>query len=225
MNLLQQTEKIYKNCWCRATLDEANGVIPEGYSFAEWVELKWKNEMINIKEILAPKYHELKQILVESRICSSDDESLQGRFALITLRPEENTVSLSAFKNDIKKLVDKSLFLDYHYVLEQTGKSEEEMGRGFHTHILAKLKKHTNVQHITTACNFIKYNCIIQVGSKNGKKFLKTKNDYDYCMNYIQGEKHNKEKEAAVQIDKIWRVRNEIQSIYSRNQDQRPAEI
>lgn len=216
MNLLQQTEKIYKSCWKSAMTDDLLNQIPEGFTFSEWLERKWKMEMGIIRKQIIPKYHELKQVLIEGKVMKSDEEKIKDRWALITLRPEPNSCNLQQFIKDVNKVVNKSLIIECEYAFEQTGDNDNNIGQGFHVHILAKLRENCNVQHIITACKFIKYNCIVQVGSKTGKKFLSTNSDLEYCKNYIRGDKHNKDKEPAVAMDKIWRMQNGLQDLYSR---------
>lgn len=142
-------------------------------------------------------------------------EKLSDKWVLITLRPEDGATSLSNFIYDVNTLLGKNMFLKKEWCYEQTGKTEEEQGKGFHCHILATVKNYVNVADIVKATGFIRYNCLTQIGSKNGKKFLHDERDLQFCKNYIRGEKHNTEKDLSVCIDKIWRKQNGLKDIYS----------
>lgn len=227
MNLLVETTKIYKKLWKNAMLQEIsleqNGLTWNDMGckdFNEYIDKQWNNQLKTIEEKIAPKYHELKETLIRAKIMKSNDDKLKDKWALITLRPEPDSCSLGNFIIDIHKLCKKKLILQCKYAFEQTGTDDNTKGKGFHCHILAKLRNNTNVQHIIAACNFIKYNCIIQVGNKSGRKFIPNKTELEWCENYINGDKHNDSKTQATIIDKIWRKENNIEDLYKAdNQD------
>ena len=70
----------------------------------------------------------------------------------LTINPPP-TLSLNDFQKLIKNTLTTSkgskLWIEgYLYVLEQRGETEEEQGKGFHTHILIKLIGHKKKSHI-----------------------------------------------------------------------------
>lgn len=182
--------------------------------YKEWAEKEWKAELEKIKKDIIPKYFELKNLLEEEGVIRKDNDGLEGKWAMITLRPEPGVCKIHTFINDCSKFFGKALFLEKSYVFEQTGKTIEEAGQGFHCHGIVKCKNYVNVKDITTAYTFIPYNCILQIGSKTGKKFLHSQKDLEFARNYINGNKFNDEKMKAVEIDKIWRADLKLKDIY-----------
>lgn len=150
---------------------------------------------------------------------SREARSLPDKWCLITIRPDE-TPNIRNFHDALRCGLAKSLFLDYMYAFEQKGESPEDMGKGFHVHILAKVTESTRVQNITTALQgkrtpLSKYNFVLQVG--NGRnKFIPDQTGYDRAMNYIRGDKHNDAKKAACDIDIIWRRANNLEPLYTK---------
>lgn len=217
MNLLAKADQIYSKCVKEAVELSNSGIGLNGLSIAEYSNLLWDKEMNRIRQRLAPKYHELREVLTECKILKEKKEnSLPTKWVLITLRPEDGACHPSKLLLDTEKLANKSLFTQGEWTIEQTGESPNEAGKGFHTHLLMECKSYVNVKDIITACNFIKYNCIIQIGRKTGVKFLRNQQDLEFCKNYIRGEKHNEEKETACAINLVWRKNNGFENLYSR---------
>lgn len=205
MNLLQKTEQIWNSCVSRA------GKLQQ----PEMAEMFWKMEINRLKNNLAPKYFELKQALEDAKIMKSSGTPSNDTWCLITLRPEDGAVPLHRFIYDVDIFCKKSLFLDGEWVFEQCGENDSESGKGFHAHCLMKCKSYVNVKDIINAYKFIKYNCIIQVGRKDGKtKFIRNDKDLDFTRNYINGDKHDDAKSARCVQDKIWRIEKNIKTKY-----------
>lgn len=59
----------------------------------------------------------------------------------ITINPPPS-YNLKDFLNTIQKTIKKNWIEGYLYVIEQRGENDEEIGKGFHTHILIKLIDH-----------------------------------------------------------------------------------
>lgn len=204
------TEKLYRECCKRVARME---LLDPSINYHERVDLEFEAErqaFIRLK----PKITAMMEAYREVGLLGKQPIGLEGKWVFVTLRPEEGATDLRNFINDCYVFVNKGMFLQKEYVFEQTGKTEESAGTGFHCHILANVKSYVNVKDIITAWSFVKYNVIIQIGSKTGKKFLKDETDLEFCKHYIRGEKHNKDKEPAVAIDKIWRKTMGLKDIY-----------
>lgn len=65
----------------------------------------------------------------------------------ITVNPPPS-YNLKDFLNTIQKTIKKNWIEGYLYVIEQRGEKEEEIGKGFHTHILIKLIDHKRKSQI-----------------------------------------------------------------------------
>lgn len=218
MNLLQKTEQLWTKCIKKAVerkfqMEE----LQQPFDYMEYAEGLWKQELIAIKTRLAPKYMELEAVLKECNIIKKDNSTpIEGRYCMITLRPEEGAVNLHRFIFDVKELAHKNLFNKGEWVFEQSGETEEEAGKGFHAHMLMSVKDYVQVKDILNACKFIKYNCMIQVGRKTGQKFIRGEKDLNFATNYIRGDKHDASKEIKVNIDKLWRPKKGIEEIYTK---------
>lgn len=218
MNLLAKTDQLWTMCIKEAIKrQKINDEIGVPFDYMEYANLLWKQELDRIKNQLAPKYFELEAVLQTAKIIKNKNlNSLSSKQCLLSLRPEDNAVNLHKFIYDVNLVAKKSLFLEGEWVFEQCSETKENAGKGFHAHLLMVCKNYVNVKDIVNACNFIKYNCKIQVGDKKGKKFLHTEKDLDFCRNYIRGEKYNDEKNKRVIIDKIWRKENKIEELYTK---------
>lgn len=220
MNLLAKTDQLWTMC-VKQAIDQKFRMeqIGQEFDYMDHANKLWDQQLDRIRNQLAPKYHELEAVLRTANIIKNKDlNSLNGKHCFITLRPEPGAINLHRFIFDVKKFADKDLFLSGEYVFEQKGYTEEEMGIGFHAHLLMSCKDYVQVKDIINAYKFIKYNCVIQIGDKKDKKkkFLRTEKDLEFVKNYIRGFKHNEEKEKCVIIDKIWRKKIEIEEIYTK---------
>ncbi len=133
----------------------------------------------------------------------------------ITINPQPE-IKLCDFIKKIKKLVERKIFTNYLYVLEQRGKTEEEQGKGFHAHILAKrnlnYKPFKTHECIRNTCKTLvknhKDNRTINI-QNIGEEFAEDKKEY------ILGTKTGEEKDIKQQIDIIWRKNNNLNKYYN----------
>lgn len=219
MNLLAQTDRLFSKAEKRAikyrTYYECQNIELKS-TLKEDIQKEWNIEITRLKEDIIPRYFELKQILEEGKIINRDNtEKLPERYVFITLRPEENVCNLKTFIYHTETFFKKNLFNDSVWAFEQCGKTNEDCGKGFHAHGIAKVKNYVQVKDIIKAYEFIPYNCILQIGRKDSKcKFITKPIDLEYANNYIRGEKHNEEKNKSVIIDKIWREKNNLKDLY-----------
>lgn len=145
--------------------------------------------------------------------------SLVGRYCMITIRPAPRTC-FATFREGVFKFVERGLFVGGEYAFEQLGENDDELGEGFHCHIVAEVKGYVQVKEIVRdAKTDIKVPHICQVGEdeekkKNARKFFKTERDLEYSRNYIRGRKHNDEKEAAISWNPKWRMRECLNDLY-----------
>jgi len=219
MNLLAKTDEIYRRIVAKANHDyfADETFVNQMGGLKTYTKILWDKEMDRIRQ-LAPLYHELKQVLTDEKIISNKNDNpdrLPNKWCLLTLRPENDVVPLKSFITDVEKLTKKTAFINGYYCFEQTGESNEDSGKGFHAHLLLKCKDYIKgVKDILQQTNFIKYNCMIQVGSKKGKKFILDKTNFDMTLNYIKGDKHNDAKEASCFQNIIWRQNENLKDLY-----------
>jgi len=178
---------------------------------------KSENEIANeCERVEEHAYDELKRLCnrvqVMNKIISGfKDEKVQNFWYLITLRPDESKWEFNLLRDKVEKFCQRKIFLQCEYAFEQTGKELEAMGTGYHCHLVAEsdYKSYEIIQALTKEFK----NCMVKVGNEK-RKYLKTESDLEYAKNYIRGDKHKVEKEAAVAIDKLWRQKLNLEDLY-----------
>lgn len=156
--------------------------------------------------------------LIELR--SKKDRSYWG---MISIRPKDG-MTIDEFEEYMKKILNKKWLNDnYLMVYEQKGASEEEMGKGMHSHILFKLNgvKHGRKQKSFKQC----LNEVLgTVKTFNNELFTEQsvdlvtckQNDGEKMQNYLLGEKSSEEKQEIQKIDKLWREKLNIMRYYGK---------
>jgi hypothetical protein len=132
----------------------------------------------------------------------------------ITVNPKP-TIKLEEFKTKIEKLVHRKMFNGVEYAFEQRGISENDI-KGYHVHILAQrnlnYKPYNLKKNIINTCKSLvtdpASNHLINI-QIIGDDFAKDKEQY------FKGLKTGEGKSAKQEIDKIWRINNDLQSFYS----------
>lgn len=143
-----------------------------------------------------------------------------GNILFITINPRPD-IQLEEFKKSMKKFISKVWVEDYIYVLEQRGTTEEDSGRGFHSHILLwKPDNKKSHEVIRETKNTFKNICSI-----DNPQILNIQNckleDVNKRKNYMIGLKgltHDPTKQDKQNIDIGWRQRNNIQPYYSKTE-------
>lgn len=144
--------------------------------------------------------------------------TLPNKWCMITIRPDK-TPNIQSFHNALRCGLAKPLFLEYTYAFEQKGETVETMGKGFHVHIVAKVRDGTRTQNIIAALTnkrspLGRYTFQLQIG--NGRsKFIPDETGLTRAMNYIRGDKHNDAKTKACEIDVIWRQAVGLLPVYT----------
>lgn len=155
-------------------------------------------------------YHKLKRDAAEVAVdfaktiasVKAEQDTDGMRYYLITVRPPNEARGFLEFKKDVENYVEKwgKKWATYTYVFEQKGENPEELGKGFHfhmvmgtetinyypSHILRDLKKHFHY----TAPQCIKVDKI---------------RNLERAYEYIDGDKKSEQKAPAVAMDKLWR--------------------
>lgn len=143
----------------------------------------------------------------------SKEEEIKTKVFMITIRPKDNMVAFETFKADVELFISELPFKEVEYCYEQKGESLEELGKGFHTHIVFSTDKVNYWQsHILRDAKkkkygFLKYtkaNCI-QVDKVICEK---------RAREYIRGIKNDEEKELSCQFDEVWRKQLEMVTIF-----------
>jgi len=139
-----------------------------------------------------------------------------GNILFITVNPRPD-VPLADFMKAMKKYTKKIWIESYMYVIEQRGTTEEESGKGFHSHILLwKPDNKKSHEVIRETKNTFKNICSIDNPSILNIKNCKEE-DVNKRKNYMIGLKdlkYDPTKQEKQNIDIGWRIRNNIDSVY-----------
>ena len=147
----------------------------------------------------------------------------------LTLRPEK--ILINDFKKLNTKLLSKKWITNYLYVYEQTGKTEEEIGKGLHCHYLIYKGVKKQSDCIREIQNTVKN--YIDVYDQNSwrwcnikfipAKFKNTK------INYMLGKKRNtplhNDKEIKQYYDRVFRDQYGLEEYYKSEEFTIPENI
>lgn len=131
----------------------------------------------------------------------------------ITINPPP-TLKLDIFINTINKTLSKNWIEGYIYVIEQRGENEEELGKGFHTHILIKLFQHKKQSEINREIKNT-WKKILDIDNYHilNIKFIDDA-EQKRKQGYILGEKAEEIKHLKQKMDIIYREKNNLQKYY-----------
>lgn len=136
-----------------------------------------------------------------------------NRYVWICINPKPD-IDLGLFQHKVKKLAERKMFVKFLYVFEQRGQTEEEAGKGFHTHILAERKMSYKPSRI---CKNVANSCRGLVGNVTNHHHLQvTCIGEDFALDkkqYILGWK-KEEKQLKQKVDAVWRPNNQITRYY-----------
>jgi len=192
--------------WNKITLEEGNNftrlkvrkIIGQEYELE-----KLGSVFKNIKKYEHDNKKELKEMLAEKNC---------NKYIWITINPKPE-YKLKDFKKLIKKICLKTCFTSHLAVLEQRGDTLENMGTGFHSHILFK----RNLNYKPTKCiTNLKNSLKKVVGDVNnqhqfnykviGSEFAQDKKKYIIGQNKTGDNKDQKQK-----TDLFWRKKEGIE--------------
>lgn len=135
-------------------------------------------------------------------------------YVVITVNPDSSNQKI----DKLVPLIDRFLKLEYidsfKFVFEQRGKTEEEMGKGVHCHMLIP-RQRVPQSHLerdakrifVSICDVDNWHCL------NFKYINDEDENLAKVVDYMMGKK-NTEKMASVKIDKIWRKKLGLEEFY-----------
>ena len=145
--------------------------------------------------------------------CDINSVKDTSNFIFLNVNPAPNH-SLLSFQQLIEKNLKKVWIKSYLYVLEQRGENLEELGKGFHTHIIiekTETKQYTQAlkelaRSFSKCCDTSNYHLY------NGSKIRAE--DMEKRRNYILGRKADQTKWLKQDMDIIWRKEEFLKSSY-----------
>lgn len=156
-------------------------------------------------ESFLPLFKEIKEEL--------KNKKENGNYMFINVNPASN-ISLFSFLKIIDKFIKRKYILDYLYVLEQRGESLEELGKGFHLHMIIKKKESKSFNTLTKDAGMV-FNPMCDTSNYHffNTQYIK-ECDMEKRRNYIIGRKADPKKHLKQDMDIIWRKENNIKSYY-----------
>lgn len=173
------------------------------------IKLEYDAELLGQKMIDIKEYEKEVKMTLKENIAKDHNNG----YCFITINPSPE-ITLTQLQEKVEKFVKRNMFDKYRYVYEQRGSTEENMGHGFHAHIL--LKRNLNYKPSKISVNTKNtFKGITQVDNPQilniqhiGEDFAKDKDEY------IDGVKTGEGKDQKQAIDKIFRQKNNLESIY-----------
>lgn len=168
--------------------------------------------MMVMKELIGER---LTDLLTHERD-GGETPSDKKNYFFITVRPDDTMCTFDDFKHKILDLVKRKCFIEYTLSFEQAGKNVSDMGKGFHCHIVAKMKQSSksNVLRDVTSSfkpwiesRKITTNNIEVVSTRNPEQLIQS-----YLINYESEDGH---KSLTKSIDELWRSSNDIAPLYA----------
>lgn len=126
-------------------------------------------------------------------------------FVFITVNPRDD-VSFQDFDKQVRKLIKRNMFGGALAVYEQRGKTEKEIGKGFHAHILASRNLNYKPSKVAkNSRNTFKDVCNVKASHLLNIQFIGPDFASDK-QEYILGtNKTGDDKDLKQNIDKLWR--------------------
>ncbi len=184
------------------------------YRDAEATLLKKKyQEILNLefKCGLNAKYNELDEYHLKLKNLYSNKKG--NLWLYLTINPKKDQ-SFFDFKPLVEKFVQRKMIIQFFYCYEQRGQTEEELGVGFHCHLLLRRSQ------------TIKPNKFVRNAKNTFKNITNVNNPqifhFRWCpqeyyldkVAYISGLKNDEEKDLKCKMDTVWRLLHSLSPYY-----------
>lgn len=187
-------------------LEDPNHIAIWWKKFKELEEQCLRNYVINNNPVL-------------SSVKRRQETQKQYSHIFLTINPPP-IMSLMDFQKNIISTLQTSkglkLWIEgYVYVLEQRGEFIEEIGKGYHTHILIKIQGHKKRSEIDRE---LKYQWKKHLNVDYYRVFNIKHIDYDESLRkqkYMLGRKAEEDKHLKQDYDIVWRENNSLNKYYS----------
>ncbi len=173
------------------------------------IKMEYDADLLGAKMVKIKEYEQSVKVKLKEKTAKEHNNA----FVFITINPNEAT-TLTQLQEKVEKFVNRNMFSAYRYVYEQRGSTEKDMGQGFHAHIL--LKRNLDYKPSKIALNTKNtFKGITNVDNPNilniqhiGHDFAQDKDEY------MTGVKTGEGKDKKQEIDKLFRKKNNLESVY-----------
>jgi len=147
-----------------------------------------------------------------------DDESVKSDYIFITINPKP-TAPMGEFIKNVEKSVKKSFIKKSLHVIEQRGEDMDNLGKGFHTHILLN-KGDYRISHLRREfARTFKNVCDVDNPHCFNVSLCK-KQDLAKRQNYMLGNKADESKHLKQKMDIEFRKKYFLQDYYGEKFDE-----
>jgi len=172
---------------------------------------KFREKMKLTCKLMVIVKEERKLAGLDNEESSSDNPVLTDKYwYLLTVRPPHD-ICFGTFSNRIELFVNRTMISSAEYSYEQTGESLDELGKGFHCHLVLHSPYAPSKLLEIINKDFVGWHSVV---GKDSQKYLKCKRDLEFARNYIRGEKHNDSKKPAVLMNTAWREKLKLKTLY-----------
>lgn len=186
-------------------LATTNELLGENYneSYNKCYDNAIRNEVHEFEEVLkiASLLHE-KYLEVTNKVTN--------QWYFITVRPDESKIDFNSFYRTVQKYLKRNCIKYYYCSFEQKATDVENLGKGFHVHILADATWRSKMECLRdTQSTFNKCtapNCVQVFPTKEPEKIKD-----DYLIEYKSDDGH---KIITKDMDSLWRNKENLQDIY-----------
>lgn len=139
------------------------------------------------------------------------------KYIFLTINPDpKKNIKPRELKELCEKAMNRKFVKKWHFVIEQRGTTQKELGKGMHAHLLFErnlnykpaIIKRDLLNTFKKCYSTTKPNDKIYNFKKCGKEY------YDLRLKYIQGNKTEEGKNDKMKMDKLFRFLKKIKSIY-----------
>lgn len=125
---------------------------------------------------------------------------------MITIRPMDGKIDWPEFETTIHTLLSRKCFTKFTYSFEQKGETIEDMGKGFHVHIVSKVTQDSKSQLLRDIKSSLKGWIATNKIGESGIDVQQCRNPTETIQNYLIDYKSDDDhKEKTKLIDQQWR--------------------
>lgn len=185
---------------------------------AENSETMSYNEAYDMKynSVLERGMRDFEDILNYAEALDDIYQNRKKQWYFITIRPDVDKVSFADFTAKVDKFIKRKCIGEWTLTYEQVGKSLEDLGKGFHVHIVCSAtwrSKGKCVEDTVSSFNKICIPSAIKVGTTHGPDAL----IQNYFIDYNAEDEHKIE---TKEWDALWRNANNIKPLYTKKECQ-----
>lgn len=143
--------------------------------------------------------------------------TMTRQWYIISIRPDDSKAHFIDFKEKVEEFITRKCFIKYYYSFEQKGVDKpEEMGKGFHVHIVAEMKQRSKSEVLRDSISSWKDWIGKGLITENNIHVGVTKNPKELVQNYLLEYKSDDDHKAATKdYDHQWRQAIGLYNLYT----------